>query len=269
MTAVALAAHPKSLLYEKVYVPVTVGWFAALKSSPVKDDLLANAGEYGLRQTLEAFNELCRSLVDELVTDEMVRSAHGWREAILWMDGDWRHSDEAPGPDPTLAQLRMSLEAKLRRNISLGVLEAVLCLESACEFARRDLGLRGDTLRDTLQGSRQLYASLAVLHDKQERERLSFLTGISGYLEYPAYNYSHVIGGELRIPAEKFVAARTADGWRIRFVRHQVGRIDEAADGPAMRCPAHRPSADRAGSTYNDVLWDLLIGIYQRSGRFE
>jgi hypothetical protein len=265
-TAVAPAA-PKRVLYGNVYVPVTVGWFAALQASPRKDELLAHAGDRGLLETLRLFDELCRGLVDPLVTDDMVAVAYELREAILWMDGDWAHIED-PGPDPSVAQISASLVAKLRRNISLGVLEAVLCLESACRYAQRELHLRGDELRRTLLGSRQLYAGLAVLHDKQERERLSFLTGIDGYLEYPAVDHHHILDGELCIPSDKFVALPTADGMRIRFVRNQVSRIDEAVDGPTMRCPAHRPSPADPDLTYNDILWNLLIEIYQRSGRF-
>ncbi|WP_433056217.1 hypothetical protein [Dactylosporangium sp. CS-033363] len=254
------------MLYSNVYIPLTEAWFAALAASPAKDELLRRASERDLLESLERLNALCRQLVVETIDDAMVAAAYGQRDAIHWMDGDWA---EPPGPDPTLEQIRVALGNKLRRNISLGVLEAVLCLESACRYGRDELELSGEPLRRTLLGSRQLYASLAVLHDQQERERLSFLTGLTGYLEYPANDYPHVILGKLAIQSDKFIRTDTPDGPRIRFVTSKLSRIDEAVQGPTMRCPAHRPSGGETGETYNDILWNLLIDIYQRSGRFD
>jgi hypothetical protein len=260
---VALAVHPKRALYAKVYIPLTIRWFEALEMSPAKNELLAAAETRELVDTLQAFNAICRERVDELLDHDMVRAAHELHQAILWV------GDETPGPDPTLAQIRASLADKLRRNISLGILEAVLCLESGYHFARETLGLTGKELRQTLQDSRQLYASLAVLHDLQERQRLSFLTGREGYLEYPAVNYPDIISGHIRISADKFLSSMHTDGVRLRFVSYPVDRIDPADSGPTMRCPAHQASQGFYGGTYNDVLWDLLIDIYQRSGRFD
>jgi hypothetical protein len=254
--------HPKRLLYEEVYRPFVAGWFALFAGSRDQEDLVRRAGERGLLGSLQRLNELGRGAVDGLLDDGLVANAYTWREAILWV------GDEGPGPDPTLGRFRVSLANKLRRNLSLGVLEAVLCLQSACGFARADRGLRGDDLARTLLGSRQLYSSLAALHDRQECARLTFLTGLDGCLEYPATDFADIVAGRLRIASDKFAWVETAEVPRLRFVPHRAGRVDEESSGPTMRCPAQRVSGIVPDLTYNDVLWNLLIEIYRHSGQF-
>jgi hypothetical protein len=155
----------------------------------------------------------------------------------------------------------------MKRNISLGVIEALICLESAYHFGRDKLGLTGDALAETLRRSRQLYGSLALLHDEQEMARLTFLTGRAGYLMYPEVDFPDVIGGDIRIPFDKFAETGPVEARRLRFVTPPVH--DAVLDSPTKRCPAHRFRSDRQPElTLNDVLWDLLIDIYRRSGRF-
>jgi hypothetical protein len=254
--------HPKRLLYEEVYLPFVAGWFALFEGSRNKQDLIRRAGERGLLGSLQRLNDLGRGAVDGLLDDGLLATAYEWHEAILWV------GDEGPGPDPTLGRFRVSLANKLRRNLSLGVLEAVLCLQSACEFARADRGLRGDDLARTLLGSRQLYSSLAALHDQQECARLTFLTGRDGCLAYPDTDFADVVAGRLRIAFDKFAWIETAEGPRLRFVPHRVDRVDEESGGPTMRCPAQRVSGIAPDLTYNDVLWNVLIEIYRHSGQF-
>jgi hypothetical protein len=180
----------------------------------------------------------------------------------------WWMGYMTPGPEAGPEELRASLGGKLKRNISLGVVEALICLESAYHYCRQaPLHLTGEALAATLRRSRQLYASLALLHDEQERERLTFLTGIEGYLTYPTVDYHHVIGGQVRVPPDKFLVAGTAEEPRVRFV---IPPLHSAVlDSPTKRCPAHRlRSAQHPEMALNDVLWDLLIEIYRQSGRF-
>jgi hypothetical protein len=192
----------------------------------------------------------------------MVRVARERRADVLWVGG------EGPGPDPGDAEVRACLAAKLRRNISLGVLEAVLCVDSAGHCARDRLGLAGDELRGALRRSRGLCAGLAALHDDQECQRLTYLTGRPGPLEYPAVDYPDVLAGRVRIAAGRFVAVRHPHGPRLRFVSRPAGPLDPAA-GPAMRCPAQQRRPAGSGATVNDALWDLIVELFGRAGHLD
>lgn len=260
----ARAAHPKALLYAHLYRPLTGRWFAALRDSPVTADLLRRARQRPLVDTLRDFNALFQSLVDECMAqawaDDAMDEVYAVHDGVVWM------GDESPGADPTADAVRASLVTKLRRNVSLGVVEALLCLESGYRFAREVHGMTGEELAGTLLRSTPLYASLAVLHDEQERERISFLTGRLGYLQYPDVDYPHVLNGDIRIGPDKFVLTGPAGARRLRFVTPPVNRV--VLNSPTMRCPAHQPDPGSAGSTYNDALWALLIEIYRSAGRF-
>ncbi len=262
----SVTSHPKDVLYDGAYDPLTRAWFDALAISPERGQLLAEASAYGLLDTLIRFNELCYELVDVSLAglyeqrDEIVAIVSRHRAHVMWQ------GHMAPGLDAGADEISVSLSEKMKRNISLGVIEALICLESAYHFCRDTLKLHGDSLSGALMRSRQLYASLAVLHDEQERVRLLALTGIDS-LVYPAVDYQDVIDGTVRIPADKFVVAGTADAPRVKFVTTPVH--DVALDSPVRRCPAHRfRSSENADLTLNDVLWNLLIDIYQRAGRF-
>lgn len=118
-----------------------------------------------------------------------------------------------------------------------------------------------------LRRSRQLYASLAVLHDDQERERLHFLAGFNSHLKYPATDYHHVITGMVTIGGDKFVEVGGPDEPRLRFVSEPLSPT--TPDSPLLRCPAQRLQTSAGPQRpLNDVLWDLLIDIYRECDRF-
>lgn len=247
----------KQDLYQGVYRPFTIGWFAALHASPKKAQLLAEAGPGGLAATLSAFNELFHALVEDCITSDMVIETQRLHDHVLWVGDDKRAAADG--------SVELSLVAKLQRNVSLGVLEALLCLESARVFAAGTLGLHGRELAETLRRSKQLYTSLAVLHDDQERDRIMQLTGRTSPIEYPVLTFDDIIAGRVRIPADRFVVSETSEKPRLRFVNPPVSPVPVST--PTMRCPAHRDSPHGAG-TFNDSLWDLLIEIYSRAGKF-
>jgi len=260
--------HPKDVLYNGVYDPLTIAWFAALAESTEPADLLAEAPRHDLVTNLLRFNDLFHRLVDislngmhQKEVDDIVAIVKKYRNNVQWMG----HNE--PGLDTDDDGIRASLSDKLKRNISLGVIEALICLESAYIYCDKELGLTGELLAETLRRSRQLYASLALLHDDQERERLTELTGVSGYLEYPKINYHNVINGDITIAVDKFLATGSGNWLRLRFVSAPIPAIP--LDSPTKRCPAHRfRSSEQPELMLNDVLWDLLIEIYRGSGRF-
>ena len=261
-------AHPKHILYDEAYDPVTIAWFEALAASPEVDRLLDAAPHQDLVVTLQAFNALFHRLVDTAFVslreraEDVVAIADKHRADVLWA------GHMTPLPDDGPAAIRTAFGHKLKRNVSLGVIEALICLESAYTYARFDLGLTGETLAATLQRSRQLYASLALLHDEQEKVRLNFLTGTTGHLTYPQVDYPDVIGHAIHIPADKFVVSGPPEARRIKFVSAPVQHI--TLDSPIKRCPAHRIRGEYNDemTPLNDILWNLLLTIYRRAGRF-
>jgi hypothetical protein len=263
----AAGPDPKAALYAHVYDPVTRAWSDALGRSPEVARLLDGVTADNLLDSLDAFNDLFRRLVDDSLAGlparaALIDSVGTYREHVLWAD------HLAPAADAGAEALGASIAGKLRRNVSLAVVEALICLESAYQFCRDKLGLTGEPIADTLRRSRQLYRSLAVLHDEQEKVRLMFLTEIDGHLRYPDHDYADVLSGRLRIGADKFVVAGPRDEPRLRFLASRVS--DVALDSPVYRCPAHRLPAGGAteAASVNDALWDLLIEVYRRAGRF-
>jgi hypothetical protein len=253
----------KLALYADVYDPFTVNGFIALGRSNDKADILAKAHDRGLDATIQSFNDLFRRVATDSLAEVgpalMVARVQELHQYVFWS------GDEDPGDAPNPVAVHGSLVAKLQRNISLGLLETILCLESGYHFAHDVLGLTGADLAATLKRSRQLYGSLAVLHDNDERERVAWLTGRSEPIEYPEVGFSDVISGEVRIPFDKFLTGGTPGPPQLRFVRAPFKTIKQSS--PTMRCPAHRNGpGDR---TWTDSMWHTLIEIYDRVGRFQ
>jgi hypothetical protein len=84
---------------------------------------------------------------------------------------------------------------------------------------------------------------------------------------YPNVDYHDAIAGRVGIPADRFVVTGPQEARRLRFVAAPVH--DVALSSPVRRCPAHRFRSADPEFTLNDVLWNLLIDIYRRAGRFE
>jgi hypothetical protein len=264
------AEHPKDALYDLVYDPLTVAWFAALRQSPDRRTLLESAAGRDLLDNLHRFNSLFHHLVDVSISVRhgdlpiMVATLRQHRETVHW--GGYLAG--APDADVDDAEIVEFLARKMKRNVSMGAIEALICLESAYAYCVDQLRLPGRAILATLRDSRRLYSSLASLHDEQEMVRLTFLTGIEGYLAYPEHDYSDVLEGRLAIPAHRFVSSRHRGAWRLRFVATSVSEIELTS--PKKMCPAHRHTVpENDGRTLNDVLWDLLLEIYLASGRFD
>jgi hypothetical protein len=267
-TAPAASPHPKDVLYENVYDPLTVAWFTALAESPDVERLLSTASDYDLLSNLQRFNTLFQQLVDVTFVEvcekgpDVLSLAYQYREGVLWV------GNEDPGHEPDIDEFRSALGHKAKRNIILGIVEALLCLESAYTYAHEALRLRGEDLAGTLQRSRQLCSSLAMLHDEQEQVRLTFLTGMKDFLKYPEVDYPDVLDHSVHIPAEKFMVTGPAGSRSLKFVSVPLGRVK--MDSPAKRCPAHRfSSGTHVDLKLSDVLWNLLIDLYRASGKFD
>jgi len=192
----------------------------------------------------------------------MVAIVGRYRDHVLWA------GHHVPRPDADAAAIRAALAGKMKRNVSLGVIEALICLESAVEFCRVHRRMDGSATARAVAGSRQLYTCLAVLHDEHDRQRLTFLTGIDGYLSYPEVDYPDVLGGAIRVPSDKFVVVGPPAAPTVRFAVPPIRGV--ATDSPVGRCPAHR--LRRPGDPHtslNDVLWDLLVEVYRQAGRLD
>lgn len=260
--------HPKDVLYDQVYDLITPAWFSELMGSPQRKHLLDTAGDRDTAATLVALNEVFHDAVDasmaslgEKKTADIIAVIGRYREYVGWDD------QLIPGPGAGQDELRESFIYKIKRNISLGAVVALICLESATRYARTVLGLAGEPLADLLRRSRQLYSSLALLHDDHEHHRMAVLTGITDYPAYPSTDYADVLDGRYHIAADKFVVVGSGEDARLRFVSTPAYRLP--LNGPIKRCPAHRATGDHDdGTVPNDALWDLLIDVYAQSGRF-
>ncbi|GHJ45944.1 hypothetical protein Cs7R123_32860 [Catellatospora sp. TT07R-123] len=260
--------HSKDILYREVYDPFTATWFRELAASPERKDLLGRVGPGDALTGLNRMNEMFRDLVDASLRelgprlDGMLGLVATHCDEVTWA------GQRVPPPGASPEQLLASLTHKLKRNISLGAVEAVICLESALRYGRDVVGLSGDPLRELLRGSRQLYKALAYVHDDQEKTRFEFLTGTTGFLAYPDATFEHVLlHGRYRIPADKFVLIGAGGERRLRFV--PLPPHTEPLATPVKRCPAERlRGIVDEHPTLNAALWDLVIDIYDRSGRF-
>lgn len=163
-------------------------------------------------------------------------------------------------------EMRALLLDKFKRNISLGMLVAVICLESATRFGKNELHLEGAELEHMLRSSNRLLGTLALLHDDQEHERTRRLTNSDSYPSFENTSYEGVLGGAFVIGKEMFSVVESPEGPRLRFVSMPayIGPLD----GPTKRCPAHRiKDPHDAQAVLNDFVWNLLIDAYKVSGR--
>ncbi len=259
-------ARAKVELYAEVYDPITSEWFAAMgRADHLVHDILTRAPVTGLHSTLLDLNRLFHALVDEVLPSSeppriarMLDVVRRLRRSVLWVE----HSP--PRLNANAENLLDALRNKMRRNISLGAVEALICLESAVRYGRQRLGLSGEPLADLLVRSRRLYTSLAVLHDDQEMQRLHFLAGVEGHLSYPDTDYDDVIAHRVIVGLDKIVEIGGGDTLRLGWLSDPVPPA--APDSPVMRCPAQRLRDAGSGRPFNDLLWDLLIEIYRRTG---
>lgn len=262
----ALSTHPKVTLYVEAYTPLVAEWFGLLQTSLALQKLRESAPDHELIDNLHRLDSVFRDLVDELldrpseVRDHAIAVVSRHRDAVVWED------QMVPAPDAGVAELTASLRHKFKRNISLAMLEALICLESALAYGRDVLGLRGDELADTLRRSTAMLASLSVLHDEQEVVRMRYLTGNPKEIQHPSVRITDVIDGTFRIGPDKFRVVGPPDQQRIRFGSVPPG--GPVPDSPTMKCPAHRLT-NEAGRPRNDDFWNVLVDIYQLSGRFE
>jgi hypothetical protein len=259
------AKHPKEVLYDEVYDPLVRAWFQDLNASEQLVILLREAPDHDLVENLERFNTLFHDLVENGSVDttatsaEVARTLGENREHMLWED------QMTPGPEATTEELMASFRHKIKRNISLAAIEAIICLESAIRYAREVLGLTGAELAATLRRSTMLPASLAALHDEREKVRMQYLTGTSEEIMYPAVNYADVVSGRFRIDDDKFMTIGLPGQQKIRFRKPPPDNL--VLDSPTMMCPAQRLNNEH-DVPLNNEFWDLLIDIYQASGRF-
>jgi hypothetical protein len=259
--------HPKDQLYRLVYDPITLAWFDAFARSKAVPEVIASARPGELLSSLEQLNTVCHDLVDEAMRD--LGDAVAPMARLIGQHRAWVHwvGYMVPANDATVADLVDSLSHKIKRNISLGIVEFLICLESAYVFARDDLRLDEPTILRTLSRSRRLYSVLAAAHDEQERTRFEFLAGIDGYLTYPQVDFPDVLGGKIRIPADRFVASRQGERWSLHYV--DIPEPTEPLNGPVKMCPAQRfRNPVQNSRTLNDMIWGVLLDLYEACGRF-
>ncbi|MBE1492862.1 hypothetical protein [Plantactinospora soyae] len=256
--------HPKAALYLEVYTPLVEEWFQALRDSFALTELRSTAPERDLVDNLQRLDLLFRDLVDGLfarpsaILDHAIAVVAEHRDAVVWED----QVVPVPGADAT--ELATSLRHKFKRNISLAMLEALVCLESALAYGRDTVGLSGQALEATLRGSTPLLASLSVLHDEQEMVRMRHLTGDPREIQHPRFTVTDIVGGAFRIAPDRFRTIGPEGQRKIRFASVPPSRLVPST--PTMKCPAHQLT-DEKGRPLNDEFWDLLVDIYRLSGR--
>ncbi|MBF9133103.1 hypothetical protein I0C86_29685 [Plantactinospora sp. S1510] len=256
--------HPKAALYLEVYTPLVEAWFEALRASTALTELRGAAPDRDLVDNLQRLDLLFRDLVDGLfdrpgaVLDHSMAVVAEHRDAVVWED------QMVPSTGAGAAELAASLRHKFKRNISLAMLEALICLESALAYGRDAVGLSGQALETTLRASTPLLASLSVLHDEQEMVRMRHLTGDPREIQHPRFTVADIAGGAFRIAPDKFRIVGPEDQRKIRFASVPPSRLVPST--PTMKCPAHQLTNEN-GQRLNDELWDLLVDIYRLSGR--
>ncbi|MDW5327367.1 hypothetical protein [Plantactinospora sp. KLBMP9567] len=256
--------HPKVALYLEAYTPLVEEWFQALRDSDALTELRHTAPGRDLVDNLQRLDQLFRDLVDGMfahptpVLERAVAVVAVHREAVVWED------QLVPRPGAGAEELAASLRHKFKRNISLALLEALICLESALTYAREAQGLSGAELADTLRGSTSMLASLSVLHDQQEMARMRQLTGDPTEIQHPKFTVADIVRGAFRIGLDKFRAVGPEGQRRIRFGSVPPHGVELAS--PTMKCPAHRLTNDE-GQPLNNEFWALLVDIYRMSGR--
>lgn len=245
-------------------MPLVEDWFQALRDSLALTELQDAAPGRDLVDNLQRLDLFFRDLVDGLfdrpggLLERAITVVAEHRDAIVWED------QMVPGPDADATELTVSLRHKFKRNISLAMLEALICLESALTYGRDIVGLSGPTLETTLRHSTALLASLSVLHDEQEMVRMRHLTGDPTEIQHPRFTVADIVGGAFRIAPDRFRIVDSAGQRKIRFA--SVPPSGLVPSTPTMKCPAHRLT-NESGQPLNDEFWDLLVDIYRLSGR--
>lgn len=258
--------HPKVALYLEVYTPLVEKWFQALRDSSALTELLIAAPKRDLVDNLERLDLFFRDLVDGLfdqpgtIMDQALTVVAEHRDAVVWED------QMVPRAGAGAAELATSLRHKFKRNISLAMLEALICLEGALAYGRTVAGLSGAELESTLRASNALLASLSVLHDEQEMVRMRHLTGDPTEIQHPRFTVADIVGGAFRIDSDKFRIVGPEGQRKIRF--GSVPPSGLVPSSPTMKCPAHRLT-NANGQPLNDDFWDLLVKIYRLSGRLD
>ncbi|WP_422773706.1 hypothetical protein ACN28C_12895 [Plantactinospora sp. WMMC1484] len=256
--------HPKVALYLEAYTPLVEEWFSVLRDSEALTELRRTAPGRDLVDNLQRLDQLFRGLVDDLfahpspVLEHALAVVAEHRTAVVWED------QLVPRPGAGADELAASLRHKFKRNISLALLEALICLESALTYGRECLGLSGEALEQTLRGSTSMLASLSVLHDQQETARMRQLTGDATEIQHPRFTVADIVRGAFRIGFDKFRAVGPAGQQRIRF--GSVAPHGVELSSPTMKCPAHRLTNEE-GQPVNNDFWALLVDVYRMSGR--
>jgi hypothetical protein len=258
------------VLYSEVYAPITVAWFGELGRCNRRHTLLAEAPRYSLVRNLNELDKLIHELVDKsLVTlhgklDDMLAVVREHRDWVLW------EGQMVPASYTDDEQVKNALSHKLKRNISMGAVEIVICLEGAAAYGKERLGLKGEQLVAVLKRSGQLGGSLALLHDEQEQQRLQTLTGEPGYLKYPEVDFADVIvGRRYHIPLDMFVAVGSGAKLKLRFAANRVDQGPFKDETPIERCPAYHHSRHDRTEPLSEDLWHLIVDIYHGSGRLD
>ncbi|AVT33252.1 hypothetical protein C6361_31680 [Plantactinospora sp. BC1] len=251
-------------MYLEAYTPLVEEWFSALRVSSGLRELRQDGPGRDLVENLQRLDQLFRDLVDGMfahptpVLERAVAVVAAHREAVVWED------QLVPSPGAGAEELAASLRHKFKRNISLALLEALICLESALSYGRDTLGLSGETLERTLRGSTSMLASLSVLHDQQEMARMRQLTGDPTEIQHPRFTVADIVRGAFRIGPDKFRAVGPEGQQRIRFGSVPPHGVEVTS--PTMKCPAHRLTNEE-GQPLNNELWALLVDVYRMSGR--
>ncbi|MET0779866.1 MAG: hypothetical protein ABWY71_03455 [Candidatus Saccharimonadales bacterium] len=255
----AAAATAKDFLYTNVYDPFGVQFIeetaglegyletrvlaelnrdepeALINTDPAYDQVLVDryAAIMGDTSDVAASKTLAKGSVVDLLTDLYPYIMLSKNERI---------------DNPTREQVCTSVTAKLRRNVSLGVIESLACIRgvylAAQEFAKTPEGRGEDPMRLTRRAS-AIAIWLGRLADEQSTYQLyGALMGISDDMFYHTLPASAVLTGELDIPPGKFVPAGPP-GNQWLTLRNFAPR--DPTLPPPLECPMNRKNYTTPG----------------------
>jgi len=290
--------HPKRELYTGAYDLLTQEWFKTVFTPENLQRLEDHTEGMNTVEMLECYNEFFHEGVDYVFdADDLqeqiakaVEIVSLYKEHVLWV-GYFE-----PAADASLPEVAASLRYKFKRNISLALLEALALLESGILRILKDPTVpRKVDLAKSMRYSHALYMRLARIHETHARQRWQVLTD-ADEIAYPDVGISEIVEEGRNIINSKYLklAPLMPEVFQVDFIgtptqwRHEA-QTDKKSypvpiDTPTMVCPAERlrPTEEtqpqltpyventrEKDNAWNGYFWELLIRVYERSGRFD
>jgi hypothetical protein len=289
--------HPKRELYKGAYDETTDNWFSVLFTPENLERLEKETQGMNTLEMLEHYNAFFHVVVDEIFDraeyQEQITRAVGTvslhKKYVAWQ------GHKVPDAEASSDEVEESFRYKMKRNISLALLEALALLESGILRIIQDPSVSGEIdLAASMQHSHELIMRFGRIHGDHALVRLQKFTN-AAEITYPEIRIAEILEGRNIIAAHhmKLIPHETPGIVSVDFVYtpqrwHKETLADTDYAGitasPTAVCPAERlnPSPEtrdalqpyiqnheEADGSWNRYFWELLIDIYARSKRFE